>query len=168
MNNSILLPLLPFIGTIIGIITGAALSGFILPMYLKRKQWRWEKEISSTELLIESISKIKFLAHHELSSTYTDSFSMSDSGTNTENNVIELVKCLHANSYKISPYLKKKYREEFQLFLDKSQLELDHAKMTHGQWDPDDYLAIEEHENNLINKMLTISSETLLNLGFDS
>ncbi|MDM8350600.1 hypothetical protein P8H27_17130 [Pseudomonas sp. sp1636] len=164
MNNSILLLLLPLLGTI----TGAALSGFILPMYLKRKQWRWEKEISSTELLIESISKIKFLAHHELSSTYTDSFSMSDSGSNTENNVIELVKSLHANSYKISPYLKKKYREELQSFLDKSQLELNYAKETHGQWDPDDHLAMEEHGNKLINSMLKVSSETLLNLGFGS
>ncbi|MCI0919426.1 hypothetical protein JNA64_19895 [Pseudomonas stutzeri] len=164
MNNSILLLLLPLLGTI----TGAALSGFIFPMYLKRKQWRWEKEISSTELLIESISKIKFLAHHELSSTYTDSFSMSDSGASTEDNVIELVKCLHADSYKISPYLKNKYRKEFQSFLDKSQLELNHAKETHGQWDPDDYSAMEEHANKLIGNMLKISSETLLNLGFDS
>ena len=164
MNDSILLLLLPLLGTI----TGAALSGFILPMYLKRKQWRWEKEISSTELLIESISKIKFLAHHELSSTYADSFSMSDSGANTENNVIELVKSLHANSYKISPKQRKKHRKEFQSFLDKSQLELDHAKETYGQWDPDDHLAMEAHGNNLIHSMLNVSSETLSNLGFDS
>ena len=93
---------------------------------------------------------------------------MSDSGNDTENNVIELVKSLHANSYKISPYLKKKYREEFQSFLDKSQLELNYAKETHGQWDSDDHLAMEEHGNKLINSMLKVSSETLLNLGFDS
>ena len=164
MNNTILHLLL----TLLGSITGAALSGFILPMLLKQKQWCWEKEISSTELLIESLSKIKFLARHELSSTYTDSFSMSDSGTNTETNVIELVKALHANSYKISPYLKKKYRKEFQSFLDKSQIELDHAKETHGQWDPDDYSAMEQHGNKLIHSMLIVSSETLSNLGFDS
>ncbi|SMY15931.1 hypothetical protein [Photobacterium aquimaris] len=163
LENVIALIGLPLFGTVVG----AFLTNFFFPYKLKRKQWKWEKEVKARESLVELLSRIRFVTEHYLSSLYMDSFSMSNA-QNVEEEVIDLVKNLHSESYKYLIYLPKKDQKVFKEFLEQSQKVFDKHKETYGQWHEDDYDAMERHQNNLLNELLELSHDSLIDMGFDS
>ncbi|MGD1468545.1 hypothetical protein [Vibrio harveyi] len=163
LENMLALFGLPLFGTVVG----AFLTNFFFPYKLKRTQWKWEKEVKAKESLIERLSQIRFSTENYLSSHYMDSFSMS-SVKNVEDEVIELVKALHSNSYQYLIYLPKKEQKVFRAFLEDSQKIMNKHKETYGQWHEDDYSAIESHQNSLLDALMCLSFDSLAELGFDS
>jgi hypothetical protein len=55
--------LLPFMGLpLLGVIVGAWLTNSFFPFRLKRREWRWEKEVWAKELFFETVSRVNFIA----------------------------------------------------------------------------------------------------------
>ena len=154
---------LPLFGTVVG----AFLTNFFFPYKLKRTQWKWEKEVKVKESLIERLSYIRFTTDNYLSSLYMDSFSMS-SVKNVEDEVTKSVKVLHSDSYQYLIYLPKKEQKVFRTFLEDSQKIMNKYKETYGRWHEDEYSAMESHQNRLLEALMSLSVDSLSELGFDS
>ena len=94
--------LIPFIGPLLGVIVGAWLTNSVFPFRLKRREWRWEKELWARELFFETISNISFIADHYLRSEHSERFSMSGLGLyEADLKITELVKELHSQGFKV-------------------------------------------------------------------
>lgn len=152
LTDLILQYVLPFTGLpLIGAVTGAWLTSSFFPFRLKRREWRWEKEIWAREMLFESISRVRFLAEHYIQSEQQDRFSMS--GLNlgeVADEIVMLVRSLHKVGHKIKLYLDKHNVEVFESYLHESQQEYDAAKEDWGQWAPDDYMSELTHTEDII------------------
>ena len=68
--------LLPFMGLpLLGVVLGAWLTNSFFPFRLKRREWRWEKELWAKEVFFETVSRVSFIAEHYLKGEYQDKFS---------------------------------------------------------------------------------------------
>ncbi len=155
--------LLPFAGLpLIGVVIAAWLTNSFFPFRLKRREWRWEKEIWAREMLFESVSRVSFLADHYFKGEHQDRFSMS--GLNlgeVDDEIVTLVRNLHKVGHKIKLYLDKHNVEVFESYLKESQEEYDAAKETWGQWDADDHMSELAHTEGTISAQGQVAESAL-------
>ncbi|PPC79078.1 hypothetical protein C4K68_01915 [Pokkaliibacter plantistimulans] len=128
--------LIPFMGLpLLGVIVGAWLTNSFFPFRLKRREWRWEKELWAKERLFETVSQVSFIAEHYLKGERDDHFSMSGLGiVEAEHEIMKLIKGLHAEGYKIRLYLNKSDAQLFEKYLADSQDGYDGDKESWGHW----------------------------------
>ena len=115
--------LIPFLALpVLGVVIGAWLTNSFFPFRLKRREWRWEKELWARELFFETLSRISFISDHYLKSEYSEKFSMSGlSLFEADKEITGLIKELHSQGFKIRLYLDKKSKLVFDSYLSKSQ-----------------------------------------------
>lgn len=155
--------LLPFMGLpLLGVVVGAWLTNSFFPFRLKRKEWRWEKELWAKEVFFETVSRINFIAEHYLKGEYEEKFSMSDLALREANNeIMRLVKELHSVGYKLKLYLNNPDAKLFEQYLRDSQTEYDAAKESWGQWYEDDEMAVTQHTENTIARQGKVAANIL-------
>lgn len=162
MTNEILSFIAPFLLPLSGVVVGAWLSNSVFPFKLRRREWRWDKEVWARELVFEHVSRISFVAEHYFKGEYDDQFSMSGlTMPEADREILSLIKDLHQNGHKIRIYLDKKNAEVFDNYLVESQNGYDHAKETWNQWMPDDDMAEIGHTENTISEQGKVASEAL-------
>ena len=144
--------IIPFMGLpLIGVIIGAWLTNSFFPFRLKRREWRWEKELWARELLFETVSRIQFISDHYFKGEYEDRFSMTGIGMNeADDEITRLVKELHTSGHKLKLHLNKHNSRVFDKYLKESQAEYDKAKDTWGKWHEGDNEAVIEHTEHTI------------------
>lgn len=144
--------LLPFMGLpLLGVVFGAWLTNSFFPFRLKRREWRWEKELWAKELFFETVSRVRFIADHYLKGEYEEKFSMSGLGLHeADEEIMRLIKELHSVGHKLKLYLNKPDAKLFEQYLLDSQTEYDVAKESWGQWYDDDKMAVPQHTENTI------------------
>lgn len=160
----------PFFGLpLLGVVVGAWLTNFFFPFRLKRSEWRWEKELSASEQLFETISRINFIAEHYFKGEHDDRFSMSGMGLHeADEEILRLVKELHLAGHKLKLYLKKDHVLIFEKYLRDSQDEYDNAKESWGQWDDDNDIAVTQHTENTISRQAKVAAKALAKFKLSS
>jgi hypothetical protein len=155
--------LLPFMGLpLLGVVFGAWLTNSFFPFQLKRREWRWEKEVWAKELFFETVSRVNFIAEHYLKSEYEEKFSMSGLALQEANDeIMRLVKELHSVGHKLKLYLNKSDAKLFGQYLYDSQTEYDAAKESWGRWDADDDIAVTQHTVNTIARQGHVAANTI-------
>lgn len=155
--------LLPFMGLpLLGVVLGAWLTNSFFPFRLKRREWRWEKELWAKEVFFETVSRVSFIAEHYLKGEYQDKFSMSGLALHdADREILRLIKELHAIGHKIKLYLSKSDAKLFDQYLLDSQMECDAAQESWGQWHGDDYTAEIQHTENTISGQGQVAARTL-------
>ncbi|MCY0964047.1 hypothetical protein [Parathalassolituus penaei] len=155
--------LLPFMGLpLLGVVVGAWLTNSFFPFQLKRREWRWDKELWAKELFFETVSRINFIADHYMKSECEERFSMSGLGLReAEEEIMRLVKELHSVGYKLKLYLNRSDAKIFDEYLCSSQLEYDAAKDSWGMWEPDDEISPVLHSENTIAGQGKIAAKVL-------
>jgi hypothetical protein len=135
--------LLPFMGLpLLGVIIGAWLTNSFFPFHLKRREWRWEKEVWAKELFFETVSQIKFISDHYIKGEYEEKFSMSNLGLHeTDDEIKRLIKKLHSTGHQLKLYLNKKDLMLFEQYIIASQTEYDTTRAGWGEWHNDDDMA---------------------------
>jgi arginyl-tRNA--protein-N-Asp/Glu arginylyltransferase len=152
-----------------GVVVGAWLTNFFFPFRLKRREWRWGKELLAREQLFETISRISFIAEHYFKGEYNDRFSMSGMGLHeADKEIMRLVKELHLAGHKLKVYLSKDHVRIFEKYLRDSQNEYDIAKESWGQWDNDDHLAEDQHTENTISGQAKAAAKALAKIKLSS
>lgn len=144
--------ILPFMGLpLLGVVVGAWLTNSFFPFRLKRREWRWEKELWAKELFFETVSRVFFIAGHYLKGEYEEKFSMSGLGLHeADEEIMRLVKELHSVGHKLKLYLSKSDSRIFEEYLKDSQKEYDAAKESWGMWNQDDEISTMQHTENTI------------------
>lgn len=155
--------LLPFMGLpLLGVVVGAWLANSFFPFRLKRREWRWEKEVWAKELFTETVSRVNFIAEHYLKSEYGENFSMSGLTLHEANDeIMRLVKNLHSVGHKLKLYLNKSDAKLFEQYLSDSQTEYDSAKDSWGQWHEGDHMAMIHHIENTIASQGQVAANTI-------
>ncbi|MCF4009709.1 hypothetical protein [Rheinheimera sp. UJ63] len=144
--------LIPFLGLpLLGVIVGAWLTNSFFPFRLKRREWRWEKELWAKERFFETVARINFISKHYLKGECDDHFSMSSLDmVEADKEILRLIKELHAEGHKIKLYLKKSDAQIFEQYLTDSQNGYDCAKESWGQWHQGDEIAEIQHTEGSI------------------
>jgi hypothetical protein len=155
--------LLTLIGLpLLGVVVGAWLTNSFFPFRLKRREWRWEKEVWAKELFFETVSRVHFIAEHYLKSEYREEFSMTGLTLYEANDeIMRLVKELHSVGHKLKLYLNKSEAKLFEQYLHDSQVEYDAAKETWGQWYQNDDIAATQHTENTIARQGQVAASTV-------
>ena len=155
--------LLPFMGLpLLGVVLGAWLTNSFFPFRLKRREWRWEKELWAKELFFETVSRVNFIADHYLKGEYEDKFSMSGLALHeADKEILRLIKDLHTIGHKLKLYLNKSDAKLFDEYLLGSQTEYDAAKESWGQWHDDDHMAEIQHTESTIHSQGKVAASTL-------
>ena len=155
--------LLPFMGLpLLGVVVGAWLTNSFFPFRLKRREWRWEKELWAKELFFETVSRVKFIADHYLKGEYEEKFSMSGLALHeADDEIMRLVKELHSVGHKLKLYLNKSDAKLFEQYLRDSQTDYDAAKESWGQWCDDEDMAATQHTENTIAGQGQVAANTL-------
>lgn len=155
--------LLPFMALpLLGVIVGAWLSNAFFPFRLKRREWRWGKEMWAKELFFETVSRVNFIAEHYLKSEYQEKFSMSDLAlTEVNDEIMRLVKELHSVGHKLKLYLNKSDARLFEQYLRDSQAAYDEAKESWGEWYPDDDMAVTQHTEATVAKQGKVAANII-------
>ena len=135
------------------------------PLQLKMRISEWEKKRNAKDEFIEAVSRIDFIARGCLDSEYGEKFSFAGlSLSETEDEILSILRRMHNGGQKIRPYLSRSERKLFDKFLHQSSLAYDEAKETYGQWYQDDHMAIEQHSLNLIGAQAEIAGRILQSL----
>lgn len=143
--------LFPFFGSLFGVIVGAWLTNSFFPFRLKRREWRWEKELWANELFFETVSRISFIADHYIKAEYGERFSMSGLGLSDANDeIMRLVKNLHSEGHKLRLYMSRENAQIFEQYLRDSQEKYDIARASWGSWDVDDDISENMHTENVV------------------
>jgi hypothetical protein len=144
--------LMPDLGLpLLGVVIGGWLTTSFFPFRLKRREWRWEKEVWAKELFIETLSRISFIAEHYFKSDYQEQFSMSGLTLNdTEKEITRLVKELHGVGHKLKLYLKKSDAVILGQYLHNCQTNYNAASESWMTWQQDDHLAPTKHTESTI------------------
>jgi hypothetical protein len=144
--------ILPFMGLpLLGVVVGAWLTNSFFPFRLKRREWRWEKEVWAKELFFETVSRVRFISDHYLIGEYEEKFSMTGLGLHeADEEIIRLVKELHSIGHKLKLYLSKSDTKLFEEYLRDSQTEYDAAKEGWGVWNQGDEISPMQHTENTI------------------
>lgn len=144
--------IIPFMGLpFLGVVVGAWLTNSFFPFRLKRREWRWEKEVWAKELFFESVSRIRFIADHYLKGEYGEKFSMSGLGLHQANEeIMLLVQELHSAGHKLKLYLGKSDSKLFEEYLKDSQTEYDAARESWEMLNQDDDISLKQHTENTI------------------
>ncbi|WP_319558366.1 hypothetical protein [Thiomicrorhabdus sp.] len=143
---------IPFMGLpLIGVFVGAWLAGSFFPFRLKRREWRWEKELWAKERFFETVARVNFISEHYLKGERDDHFSMSSLGmVEADEEILKLIKELHAEGHKIRLYLNKSDAQLFEKYLTDSQDGYDGDKESWGQWHQGDEPAEVQHTEGSI------------------
>jgi hypothetical protein len=147
---------------LLGVIVGAWLTNSFFPFRLKRREWRWEKEVWAKELFFETVSQIKFISDHYIKGEYEEKFSMSNLSLHeTNNEITRLVKKLHSTGYQLKLYLNKKDLILFEQYLRASQTEYDITREGWGEWHNDDDTAKTQYIENSIARQGYVAALTV-------
>ncbi|MBE0484315.1 MAG: hypothetical protein IBX52_12535 [Bacterioplanes sp.] len=162
--------ILPFMGLpLLGVVVGAWLTNSFFPFRLKRREWRWEKELWAKELFFETVSRVVFVADHYLKGEADDHFSMSGLALNeADDEIMRLIKELHSVGHKLKLYLSKSDAKLFEEYLAESQLEYDAAKESWRMWDQNDEISPIQHAENTIAGQREAASKVLENFKLTS
>lgn len=153
---------LKFLLTVLAAGFGAWLSVRIFPMKAKQDEWRWRRRLEAQEFIFDKLSEIMFMIHGYLSREYSERYSMAGlSGSDTEKVVYKNLKALHKRSESLRLILPEKQVTVFDKFLSESQSVMDNAVETWGQWDEDDYHAMEVHTHKTLDDIHEVVSTTL-------
>lgn len=159
--------LFPIFGPLLGVIVGAWLTNSFFPFKLKRREWRWEKELWANELFFETVSRISFVADHYIKAEYGEKFSMSGLGLDEANDeIMRLVKKLHSEGHKLKLYMSRESAHVFEQYLRESQKKYDIAKESWGCWEEGDYISETQHTENIVAGQGEIAANTLERLPF--
>lgn len=155
--------LLPFTGLpLLGIVVGAWLTNSFFPFRLKRREWRWEKEVWAKEFFFETVARVNFVAENYLRSEYEETFSMVGLGLHeADREIMQLIKELHLVGHQLKLYLSKSEAKLFEKYLNDSQAAYDVAKESWGQWYEDDDIAAVQHTENTIAAQGQVAGATL-------
>ena len=158
---------IPFIGLpLLGVIVGAWLTNSFFPFRLKRREWRWEKELWAKERFFETVARVYFISEHYLKGMHDDHFSMSSLGmVEAKNEILKLIKELHTEGHKIRLYLNKSDAKLFEQYLTDSQNAYDGDKESWGLWHQGDEISEIQHTESSISRQGELAQEVLNNFN---
>lgn len=150
---------------VIGNLVALTLAQIFFPFWLKQKTWKWEKMQKAEGDLLESISRIAFIASSYIEAEHTDRFSFAGlSLIETEKELSDILQKLHENGHQIRPFLEKKKQKLFDKFIYQSSRVYEEAKSSYGHWDQNDPFAEQQHSENLIAELAKVAGKILPSL----
>lgn len=154
-------------GAVLGAV-GTWVTTYYFPLKLKRKEWKYEKEVWAKEFILEHISLIYFLSDEYFKGEEEDNISASGlSMQGTSNEIFKAFSLLLRNAHKLELYADENLLNVLRVFLSEVAQNYSGAKETWGMWDQDDEISETLHTESTIRQMRSLAKDSVEKLKQD-